>query len=236
MKYSNKENITTIYTGKERIFDERIAYEIIHAGQLAIREKGVFFLGISGGSTPLGAFNILANTSDSLDWSKIYIFWVDERCVAPENPDSNFGIAYKVWLNKLPVNFYRIKGEKDPFLAAKEYEDLIRDEIKTLKNGNPVFDLLLLGMGTDGHTCSLFPNTTILEEEKAIVKDVWVEKLNTNRISFTYPLVNNAKKRIIAIKGTKKIDIYQEVQSLDDIKYPIQGIYPSDSEDTWILF
>lgn len=202
----------------------------------SIKKRGKANIALSGGSTPVPIFKkIRTLSSRDINWEMVNIFWVDERCVPPDHPDSNFRDANKLLLNYLPdATYYRIKGEKDPEKAALGYESTL-NTVLPKKNGIPGFDLIWLGMGTDGHTASLFPGTNAIQEKYKWVVSVWVEKLNKHRVTITLPVLNNAEKRMIVIKGTEKRKLLNEIRDLREKKYPIQYIYPSSSEDYWII-
>lgn len=161
----------------------------------AIKEKGKFTVALSGGTTPTAMYKLLAKDfySQQIEWKNCYFFWGDERCVALNDKDNNAFNAKNIWLDKVPIpkkNIFAIPVEESPLNAAIYYEATIKIFFKTDK---PVFDLILLGMGDNGHTASLFPHTTILLGQKALVKEVYVEEVKMYRVSFTASLINNAK-------------------------------------------
>src|SRR5262249_44001213 len=154
---------------------------ILETGQAAIRDRGRFSLVLSGGSTPRRVYARLAEAD--FPWDKTHLFWGDERAVPPDSTESNYRMVVESLLGKISIpssHVHRIRGESEPRQAAEEYEEELR---VFFENGRPVFDLILLGMGADGHTASLFPGTTALEERRVSVTSTWVEKLKTFRIS-----------------------------------------------------
>lgn len=202
----------------------------------SIQNRSVCNIAISGGSTPLPVFDLLVKEyADSVQWKKVNVFWVDERCVAPDHSDSNFGTAEERLLRHLPgIRSYRIRGEASPEKAANEYAKVLNENVE-LQNNLPEFDLILLGMGDDGHTASLFPGTSVLNNQNKCVISVWVKKLKAKRITLTFPVLNNARNRIIMITGYEKYQLFRKIQQLKENKYPIQYIYPSRSNDSWLI-
>lgn len=190
-----------------------------------------FHLVLSGGSTPKALYRIL--TEREQDWGNVHFFWGDERCVPPDGPDSNFRMARETLLDKIfvePDHIHRMKGEMDPAIAAREYES----ELRRIFRGNaiPSFDLVLMGMGEDGHTASLFPGTTALKVQDRLVVDNYVEKLQATRLTMTFPLFNQAKRIVFLISGANKAFGLQQVLEgeFDPLKYPSQRIKPVGGE------
>ncbi len=156
---------------------------------------GRFTIALSGGSTPRRLYEVLASPtySKEIAWDEWQVFWSDERCVPGDDADSNYRMARETLLDHVPIpenQVHRIKGEAAPHQAAKEYESIIE---RVLKSASPSFDLILLGIGDDGHTASLFPGTPALGEQDRLVVDNWVPHLQVHRITFTLPLINAAK-------------------------------------------
>lgn len=208
------------YIGKNS--EEAVKYairQIVHAAQEGIKTRGKFTLALSGGSTPRAIYKRL--TKSSLDWKKAFIFFSDERCVPPTSDESNYKMALDSGIGSLGIpesQIFRIKGEIDPTLAATEYQSLIETHVP-----NATFDLIMLGMGDDGHTASLFPETTALTETSRLVVANFVPKLNTDRITFTYPLINKAHHINAYILGASKAPMVKEIFSNKEC-YPIQKI------------
>ena len=179
----------------------------------AIEEKGKFTVALSGGNTPGAMYKLLTDDfySQQIDWKKCYFFWGDERCVPLHDKDNNAFNAKNIFLDKVPVpkkNIFVIPVDESPVNAAIYYEATIKIFFKTDK---PVFDLILLGMGDNGHTASLFPHTTILHEQKALVKEVYVDEIKMDRVSFTAPLINNANHILFLVAGKGKEDMLKKV-------------------------
>jgi 6-phosphogluconolactonase len=202
------------------------------AANAAIAERGTFSLALSGGNTPKPVFEALAKRP--LDWSKVIITFGDERCVPPDDEQSNYLMARRTILDAIPIpaeNVLRMKGDIDPATAAKEYEAEL-----AARAGCDIFrhDLILLGMGPDGHTASLFPGTPALTETKRLVVENWVPKMSMWRITFTYPLLDAARHVCFLVNSAGKDDILNEVFS-GTSDYPCAAVSPTDGKLTWLL-
>ena len=200
----------------------------IKLAEEAIKLKGKFIVALSGGNTPAAMYKLLSTDFyiNRINWKSIYFFWGDERCVALNDKNNNSYNAKNILLNKVTVpkkNIFIIPVNESPVNAAIYYEATIKIVFKTDK---PVFDLILLGMGDNGHTASLFPNTTILQEAKALVKEVYVKEIKMNRISFTAPLINNAKHILFLVTGKEKQQMLKTVLEgkYEPEKFPAQMI------------
>ncbi len=179
----------------------------------AIEEFGRFTVALAGGSTPKRAYDILATQHhDTLDWNKVHAFFGDERIVPPDHEDSNYRMAQDTLLSHVPIgSVHRMRGELDPSEAAALYEK----DLEAFFGGPPRFDLVLLGIGEDGHTASLFPGTPALD-----VRDRWavenpVEKLGTTRITLTVPAINAAKRVVFLVAGEGKAKALKEILEVD---------------------
>ena len=205
----------------------------------AARERGRFLLAVSGGSTPLPLFRLLASKgySSKIDWGRVHLFWADERCVPPVHKDSNFGAANDALLSKVPIpkdNVHRIMGELPPDEAARAYEaELLR---YFNRDGLPRFDLVLLGLGADGHTASLFPGSDALKERDRLAVSVYVEKLKSHRVTLTLPVINNTANVVFLVTGREKADVVKEVLSGEGAgRYPAGLVRPVDGRLAWLL-
>lgn len=218
-------------------FNSRVTELFLGVIRKNLSEKGHCNIAISGGSTPVPVFRRIAlDFARDLDWSKVKVFWVDERSVHPSHPESNFGNARRLLLKYLPgVEYFRMKGEIDSKKAAMEYQDIMKVELP-IDSGFPVFDLMLMGMGEDGHTASLFPDTEILDEKDKWVDSVWVDKKSTFRISLTIPVINNSKVRIFAFYGEKKKRLFQEMLNSPFQKYPLELLDYKKQRNIFITF
>ena len=205
----------------------------------ALSARGEFTVALSGGSTPKILYQLLADPTepfrDQISWAKIHFFWSDERHVPPDHPDSNFRTAKEAMLAHVPVstiNVHRIPSENPSALeAAKEYERIL---LESTKQNLPQLDLILLGLGPDGHTASIFPGSEVLHETKRLVAAPWVEKLKTYRITMTLPLLNNGRSVVFLVSGAEKAEIVTEVLQGSD-RYPSQKVKPVNGELLWML-
>jgi 6-phosphogluconolactonase len=207
----------------------------------AIAQRGVFTVALSGGSTPRLTYSLLAAEPyrSQIEWDKIHFFWGDERCVPPDHPDSNYRMASEALLSHIPIapdHVHRMRGEDpDPARAAASYEGEIRAVFGAVDL--PMFDLVLLGLGPDGHTLSLFPGSAALGADQALVVANWVEKFKIWRITMTAHLVNHAASILFQVEGEDKAPPLREVLygAYDPGKYPAQLIRPADGECYWFL-
>lgn len=212
---------------------DRAREDVLRCASEAIAARGVFRIALSGGSTPKALYERLASCASRTEFARWRVFFGDERCVAPDHPDSNFGMARGVWLSKTAVGaVYRVSGEaRDPAAAATEYEHDLEREFKP---DAPRFDLVLLGMGADGHTASLFPGTTALQEKSKLVVATHVAKLNSHRITFTAPLINAARCVMFMVAGADKATAVREVLNGRG-EAPARRIAPFDGKLLWLL-
>jgi 6-phosphogluconolactonase len=202
----------------------------------AVEERGVARVAISGGTTPKAMFALLSDRSRPIfaqvPWEKLYLFWVDERCVPPTDKDSNYRMTKEAMLDHVPLpasQIHRMEGELEPEVAAARYEAAIRTEFGLDRSGNPVFDLVLLGMGEDGHTASLFPHTDALFELGRIAVANHVTQKETWRITLTWPVINRAREAAFLIEGAAKAQVVHDVfvGAYDPEAKPSQLIRPA---------
>lgn len=218
------------------------AEEVISNAANAVAQRGRFAIALAGGSTPRNLYTLIAaNAGASLPWAQMYFFWGDERHVPPDDPDSNYRMAKETLLSKVPVpagNIFPIPAENpDAAAAAEIYEQTLR-KFFALKPGEfPRFDLILLGMGPDGHTASLFPQTSALQEKSRIVVNNWVEKLGASRITLTLPALNAARAALFLVSGSDKASALREVLEGDGPaeKFPSRLLQPVDGELIWFV-
>ncbi|HZY42412.1 MAG TPA: 6-phosphogluconolactonase [Anaerolineae bacterium] len=236
------------------------AQRFISIGLAAIQSSDRFTVALSGGSTPHALYEILARDDQSFAWDKVHFFWGDERCVPPDHAESNFGLAHRVLLTKVNVleqNVHRIHGEENPQQAAIGYEHELRkvfgEQLKpnepqsrsvaarAMSSGGidlfPRFDLILLGLGADGHTASLFPQTSAIHEQRRWVIANHVEQLHTDRITLTPPVINRAQQIIFLIAGSDKAPALRSVLQgqRDPNQYPAQIVKPVSNGLTWLV-
>lgn len=195
-----------------------------------IKAKGLFNVALSGGKTPERLYALLgAEYADKIDWGKVHIFWGDERCVPPESAESNYSMAVTALLSKINIpdkNIHRIRGEDEPMSAALAYEEELRAHFGLKPGEAPVFDMVLLGLGSDGHTLSIFPASKALFEEERLVIDNYVEKLKAHRVTMTLKSVNSAASALFLVSGKDKAGILREVLKGTEAIYPAQMVRP----------
>ncbi len=209
----------------------------------AIKAKGAFYVAISGGSTPRRFFELLGEVpqASSLPWDKIQLFWVDERYVQPDSQWSNYKLAADTFLDKVAIpreNIHRIPTEYDDFKAAAScYEQTIRDVFGLEENQIPQFDLVILGMGADGHTGSLFPNSYAPFDTEDLACVVYVMDEDLNRITLTHPVLRAASCLVVLVSGQEKADILKEVLTSepDEVQYPIHALWPILDKVIWLV-
>jgi 6-phosphogluconolactonase len=222
------------------------AAQVCRIGQLSIQTTGRFSLVLSGGSTPRGLYELLAQHPyrGQVDWNKTEFFWGDERAVPPDHKDSNYRMAKEAMLDKLGVlaeRVHRIRSEdKDLNRAAIDYEaeiERVLGQVAGVGRRPPHFNLFLLGMGEDGHTASLFPNTAALDETHRWVVAHEVAKLKANRITMTPPLINAAHFIMFLVAGASKAEVLAQVLQgpRDPQRYPAQLIHPLTGEVMWLV-
>jgi len=217
----------------------RAASICIERSKSSITAKGRFSLAVSGGKTPLRLFGLLGTTHrKDVRWDLTDIFWVDERCVPPDHEDSNYKGAYDALLSRIDIpagNIHRIRGEMPPDEGAREYEKELRKYFG--EQGVPAFDLVLLGVGVDGHTASLFPGAPSLSERERLTIPVYSEKLKSQRITLTFPVLNSASNVLFLVTGREKIHILKEILESDENsqRYPAGLIRPVNGSVTWLL-
>lgn len=217
----------------------RGAEEFVTAAREAIERDGTFTVALAGGSTPVGMYRLLSDEPyrSQVEWQRVLFFWSDERCVPPDHPESNYGAAAEALVSHLGVpetNVHRMRGELAPQVAADEYEE----EVTSWVPGTPPrFDLILLGMGDDGHTASLFPGTVALDATVRLVVANVVPKLETTRLTFTAPLINAARRVMFLVTGENKAEALKAVLEgpRDTDTYPSQLVRPRDGLLTWLL-
>jgi len=220
------------------------ADEFVRLAREAIAARGRFTVALSGGSTPKRLFQILADPPfrEQVDWSKVEIFWGDERALPPDHPDSNFHMSTGALLQKVPVpvtRVHRLQADRlDRDAAAYDYQvDIARVFGVPAEGPPPPFDLILLGMGPDGHTASLFPNTTALNEKTRWVVPNYVSKFTTYRLTLTAPFINKAANVLFLVAGADKTNLLAEVLEgpPDTARLPSQLIQPSPGQCVWLV-
>ena len=237
---SSSLEIRTLNTPQELF--EAAAELVASAASEAVTERGRFTLALSGGSTPKSLYTLLAtNARTSLPWDRMFFFWGDERHVPPTDPESNFRMVDEAILSKIPVapsNVFRVPAENpDAGAAALAYEQTLRKFFALEVGQVPAFDLILLGMGPDGHTASLFPGSEGLHEKSKLVIANWVEKFKTKRITFTLPVLNAARCVAFLVSGTDKAPVLKSVLEGDapGEQYPAKLVRPVQGKLIWFV-
>ena len=218
---------------RTRSFAEEAASFIVHTAEEAIEEHGFFRLALSGGNTPRAVYQALALRE--CRWPKWIITFGDERCVPPDDPQSNYRMASEAFLMLVgPGEVFRIQGEIDPEEAAAHYNSTLKGLADRFGEERYTHDLILLGLGDDGHTASLFPGTAALDETKKDVVSNFVPKFDSHRITFTYPQINVARRVTFLVSGPKKEAVVQKVLE-GKHGYPAEGVRPEKGELVWLL-
>jgi 6-phosphogluconolactonase len=223
----------------------RAAQRFVELSEQAVAARGRARIAISGGSTPKAAFALMGDPGQPcrarMPWGKLDLWWVDERCVPPGDPDSNYHMTREALLDHVPLapsQIHRMEGELEPEKAAARYEAELRSSFRLKGAELPRFDVLQLGMGPDGHTASLFPHTLALHETRRLVTANQVQGVkDTLRITLTQPVINNAAEVFFLIGGTDKAKILKEVMlgPRDEERLPSQLIFPANGILTLLL-
>lgn len=221
------------------------AEHFVQGIQAAVAARGVARIAISGGNSPKPVFSLLADPREScreqIPWDRLWVFWVDERCVPPNHPDSNYGAARELLLDRVPIppaRVIRIPGELRPDQAADDYESAIRGHFRLEGAEVPIFDVVHLGMGGDGHTASLFPHTEALNEMGRIaVANQVPQQKQSQRVTLTWPVINAARDVFFLIDGAGKADPLARVLRgpYDPETLPSQLIQPRNGRLLFLL-
>ncbi len=210
---------------------------ILQVGRQAIAQRGEFRIALSGGNTPRPVYAELARAGLDLPWPQVLITFGDERCVPPDDEQSNFRMAREALFAPAHIpekSILRMRGEIDPSEAAQEYEERI--DALAAERGDDIYrhDLILLGLGEDGHTASLFPGTAAPDESGRRVVANFVPKFDSWRLTFTLPLINSARRVCFLVNASKHVDLIEHVLQ-GDTQYPAARVQPSSGKLTWIL-
>lgn len=215
------------------------AEHIIAVAQASVAAKGKFAISLSGGSTPERLFQLFAQAPfrQQMPWQQSYFFWGDERCVPLNDERNNAHTAIKLLFEKIDVpaeNTFRIPTDQAPEVAAAQYEQTIKDFFGTEP---PRFDLMLLGMGDNGHTASLFPQTKVLHETQHLVQSEYIQEVRMHRVTMTAPLINQSHRIIFLVTGANKAEMLKTVLqgAHEPALYPAQLIKPVDGELLWMV-
>lgn len=221
----------------------RAAQYFVEMADEAVEARGRARIAISGGSTPKATFSLLADRNqpwfNRMPWDKLDLFWVDERCVPPDDQESNYRMTREAMLEQVPMRpeqIHRMEGELDPEEAAARYESGLRNGFRLEGAEVPSFDLVQLGMGPDGHTASLFPHTAALHEMGRLVVANHVPQMNSWRITLTWPVINHARSVFFLIGGDKAAILKDVLSGPKDVeRLPSQLIRPASGILTLIL-
>lgn len=222
-----------------QILAESLAKEFSDLVNRLAREKEQVNIALSGGSTPSLFFRAMVALEPEIDWGNIRFYWVDERCVPPDHPESNFGVAYREFLAPMNVPedaYFRIRGENDPAEEAKRYDALIHEQVGT-DAAIPAFDIIFLGMGADGHTASIFPDQSQLWNEPQLCTVGVHPETGQHRVTFTGRLINAAARVSFMVTGQEKAAIVQKVvtRTGNYADYPASLVAPYQGQLEWFL-
>jgi 6-phosphogluconolactonase len=215
------------------------AKHFVARSKKAVAQRGQFTVALSGGSTPKLLYQLLADPAEpfrnQVPWPGIHFFWSDERHVPPDHSDSNYRMAHEALLSHVPISIdhvHRVQSENpNAEEAARAYEETV---LQFVPGTPPRLDLILLGVGTDGHTASLFPDSEVLHETQRYVAAPWVEKLKAYRITMTLPLLNNAAAVLFLVSGAEKAEIVHTILQTKQ-RYPAKEVQPTNGELWWLL-
>jgi 6-phosphogluconolactonase len=216
-----------------------VAQRFSHLAREAIESRGRFSVALSGGSTPAALYRLLAEEPyrSQIPWAQVHLFWGDERCVPPDHRDSNFRLANETLLAQVPIppaNVYRVQGELEPEAAAHGYEKALQDFFCGPRTR---FDLVLLGLGKDGHTASLFPGSDALHERErlAVAVEAHYQDRPAHRVTLTLPAINTARQVLFLVTGGAKAEIVQAVLEGPEGRLPAQQVRPTAGQLIWML-
>jgi 6-phosphogluconolactonase len=203
----------------------------------ALGERNEFRIALSGGNTPRPVYAEIARLARDFPWERVLITFGDERCVPPNDAQSNYRMARETLFVPAGVpenSIMRMRGEIDPQIAAEDYQDHV--DLLATQRGEPIYrhDLILLGLGNDGHTASLFPETAALEETSRRVMANFVSKFSTWRLTFTFPLINHARHVCFLVNATKNPELIEQVLE-GDPRFPASRVNPTAGQLTWII-
>ena len=200
---------------------------------------GMVSLVLSGGSTPRTVYELLSSSyQKKIDWSHLHVFWGDERCVPPDSAESNFRMAHQALLRHVPIpqhHIHRMRGELPPSEAARAYEIELRNAFGLTPGDIPRFSLVLLGLGDDGHTASLFPGSSALDESKRLITETYVERLAIWRVTMTFPLLDRANHILFLVAGPTKAAIARSVIGEGRVEFPAAHFARSSGDVHWYL-
>ena len=236
MKRPEKREVL-VFQKREKLYD----FLIKKWGEIsrkAIQERGIFTIALSGGETPVEFYQRLADSKNFFLWDGTRIFLADERVVPFEHPDSNYGMIRRDLLARIPLppqNVHTIQIYQTPEISAEKYEEDLRMFFNLEKGNFPEFDLIILGIGKDGHTASIFPGDTELLETKHLVKAVYLDELKHDRVTLTLPVINRGRQVIFLVSGEEKSEIMKEVLENPQSNLPASHVRPANGELFFLL-
>ena len=225
----------------EATLARELANRIVADARRALAARKSFALALAGGSTPKATYTLLAaEYADALDWSRVRFFFGDERCVAPTDEQSNYRTAHDALFAPLGIavaNVFRMRGEDEPASAARAYADVLRAKLERTSDGSPIFDLVLLGMGPDGHTASLFPGADPHTDDALLVRAPYVATFATHRLTLTPFVINAARAIVVATAGYAKAQALHAIFDgpSDPMRYPIAILAPRNGTLDFIV-
>jgi len=228
------------YNSSSKIFDRADETVEFLAEKIRIASEKPYHIALSGGSTPILLFKLLSNNyRDNINWNNIFFYWGDERCVAADSSDSNYGVCKSILLDNINIptqNIFPIIGNNNPMQEKIRYADIITNNVSP-SGKIPSFDLIILGMGDDGHTASIFPNNMQMFNEDVLIKEALHPVSNQMRLSFTPLLINHAKEILFLVTGKNKAVKVNEIfnHSEKAKNYPAYHINPVNGTMLWIL-
>lgn len=217
----------------------RAAELFAETARQAVSARGRFTVALSGGSTPRALYELLAGEvyATRIPWNETHIFWSDERCVPPDSEESNYRMAHEAMLVRVPIpeeQIHRLRGEDEPQSAALDYTRILEEEFDETP---PRFDLILLGMGEDGHTASLFPDSTALDDHEHLIAAPFIAKFKTHRLTMTLRTINAASSVIFLVTGKAKAETLRAVLEGEtgEHSYPAKLVEPAGGELIWLV-
>lgn len=236
------------YEPKIKIFENAddlansLAFDFQRAVNITAQSHRSFYIALSGGTTPIIFFECLAKPTyqKHIPWQYIHLFWVDERCVLPAHPDSNYGATRRTLLDHISIpdtNIHRIRGEENPVQEVNRYAEEIENTVPNNNTKLPQFDWILLGLGSDGHTASIFPGSNILTEKKHICAVAIHPVSGQKRITLTLPIINNAKRILFFVTGKSKASVVASIfnESDDSKLFPAAHVHSEHGILEWYL-
>lgn len=217
----------------------RSAERFIELARRSAQASGRFSAALSGGSTPKQLYSLLAAPGyvERVPWQQVHLFWGDERCVPPDHAESNFRMVHEALLSKIDLpaqNVHRIPAELEPQAAAARYEEHLRDFFGQGPGALPPFDLILLGIGEDGHTASLFPGSDALQQTERLVAAPYVEQLKSHRLTLTLPVLNHGAEDWFLVSGSGKARVVREILS-GSADLPAAKVNPAHGKLVWFI-